>query len=128
MIVADASAILAILLVEPEREDFVAKLKAASAIIISPVNYWEVLVRAHTIDGSPGVIQAEEVMRSFDIEVVSIDADNAQLASQAFARYGKRTPAKLNLGDCFAYALAKQRNAPLLYKGEDFTHTDITAA
>lgn len=128
MIVADASAILAILLVEADRDFFVAKLQGASEIVMSPVNYWEVLVRAGALDGARGEERAEQVMRSFDIEVTSIDATIARAAAHAFARFGKRAPARLNLGDCFAYALAKSRDAPLLFKGDDFAKTDIVAA
>lgn len=128
MIIADASAILAILLVEPDRDLFVAKCQGASELVMSPVNYWEVLVRAQALDGARGEERAEQVMRSFDIKVANIDADVARAAADAFARFGKRAPARLNLGDCFAYALAKSRGAPLLFKGDDFTKTDIVAA
>lgn len=128
MMIADASAILAILLYEPERQHFIDKLNGASQIAMSPVNYWEVLVRAHASDGASGVERAEHVMASFGVEVIAIDLDSARAAADAFARYGKRTPAKLNMGDCFAYALARQRNAPLLYKGDDFAKTDVAAA
>ncbi len=128
MIVADASAILAILLDEPERQRFIELLNDNAEILMSPVNYWEVLVRALASDGPSGRERAEHVIASFGIEIAQIDADITRAAVDAFARYGKRAPAKLNMGDCFAYALAKQRNAPLLYKGADFAHTDIVAA
>lgn len=128
MIVADASAILAILLEEPDRQHFVDQLTNATQIVMSPVNYWEVLSRAFATDGQTGFERAEGVIQGFGIDIVPIDADTARIAADAFARFGKRTPAALNLGDCFAYALAKQRTAPLLYKGGDFAKTDIAAA
>jgi len=128
MIVADASATPAILLTEPERAVFTAKLSDAPSVLMSPVNYWEVLVRANAMDGAKGVSEAEHVLASFNIQVVSVDIEAARLAAEAFARFGRRTPAGLNLGDCFAYALARQRSAPLLYKGGDFAKTDIAAA
>ncbi|MGD9815504.1 MAG: type II toxin-antitoxin system VapC family toxin [Hyphomonadaceae bacterium] len=128
MIVADASAVLAILLYEPERQHFIDRLTDAGRVIISPVNYWEVLARALSTDGQAGLERAEDVLKSFGIEIVPVDADAARIAADAFARFGKRTPAALNLGDCFAYALAKQRGAPLLYKGGDFAKTDVAAA
>ena len=127
MIAVDASAVLAIHLGELERAEFTAKiLRSQSAI--SPVNLWEVLVRADAIDGEAGRRKAEQLVEWLGIEAAPIDMETTRLAVDAFARYGKRTPAKLNLGDCFAYALAKQRDTPLLYKGDDFAKTDITAA
>jgi ribonuclease VapC len=95
---------------------------------MSPVNFWEVLVRAHATDGSIGVMNAERVMRSFVIQVVPMDLETARIAADAFARFGKRAAGGLNLGDCFAYALAMQRGAPLLFKGIDFTKTDVASA
>lgn len=127
MIVVDASAVLAIHLAEPERDAFTAKL-LASPSVMSPIGVWEVLVRAHAIDGQAGRERADRLITNFGIEIPSIDAATARLAADAFIRFGKRTPAALNLGDCFAYALAKQRNASLLYKGEDFAKTDVAAA
>ncbi len=63
------------------------------------------------------------------IAVVPVDHTLAQIAADAFARYGKgRHPAGLNFGDCFAYALARSLNAPLLFKGDDFARTDVLAA
>lgn len=128
MIVVDASAMLAILLQESDRQRLVDTLKNSPQPLMSPVNYWEVLVRAQASDGPSGVERAENVMRSFDIQVVAIDLETTRIAADTFARFGKRTPAALNLGDCFAYALAKQRGAPLLYKGGDFSKTDVAAA
>lgn len=128
MIVVDASAILAVHFHEPERGDFVEKMLAAHSLVMTPVNLWEVLVRSYAADGEIGRAEAENLIDSFGIEIVPIDGALAQDAAAAFARFGRRTPAGLNLGDCVAYALAKTRNAPLLYKGDDFTRTDIVAA
>lgn len=126
MIVVDASAILAIHLAEPEREAFAEKLLHAQAVM-SPVNAWEAFVRAEALDPQ-GRVKIAQLIASLAIEIVPMDSEAAHLAADAFARYGRRTPARLNLGDCFAYALAKQRNAALLYKGGDFAQTDIAAA
>lgn len=128
MIVVDASALLAIFLSEPERDRFARRLRSGAPVSMSPVNLWETLVRASAVDGANGRIEIENLVANFDIQIVPIDAEAARLAADAFARFGKRTPAALNLGDCFAYALAKQRNAPLLFKGDDFAKTDIEAA
>jgi ribonuclease VapC len=68
-------------------------------------------------------------MRMSGIEIVAVDRNLATAAVNAFERYGKgRHPARLNLSDCFAYGLAKSRNLPLLFKGDDFSKTDITPA
>lgn len=127
MIVVDASALLAIHLAEPERDAFTDKIVRASSVM-SPVNAWEAFVRAEAIDGLTGRDKVERLLGTLGIQVVAIDAETARIAADAFARFGKRTPAKLNLGDCFAYALAKQRGAPLLFKGGDFAQTDVAAA
>lgn len=126
MIVVDASAIVAIYLAEPERRQFSRRIKE-SAAIISPVGYWEALARAHAVNGDQGRTRMTRLVTRLGIRIAVIDAAQTDLAADAFARFGKRTPAKLNMGDCFAYALAKQHNAPLLYKGDDFTKTDIVA-
>jgi len=129
MIVVDASAIVAIYLGEPERRGFVRRIKQAVAgAIMSPVNLWEALACAHAVNGDAGRLRMERLIARLGIQIAPIDAETARLAAEAFARFGKRTPAALNLGDCFAYALAKQRGAPLPYKGDDFARTDIAAA
>ncbi len=128
MIVVDASAVLAIYLNEPERAAFLASIITASNAEMSPVNFWEVLARAHAIDGAEGRAAAESLIASLNISITRFGANEARLAVDAFERYGRRTPAGLNLGDCCAYALAKSLNAPLLFKGDDFTKTDISVA
>ncbi|MBN8606168.1 MAG: type II toxin-antitoxin system VapC family toxin [Caulobacterales bacterium] len=127
MIVVDASALLAIHFAEPERDAFTNRIVASPAII-SAVNAWEALVRAYAVDGAAGRMKLENLITSLGVEIASVDAETTFAAADAFARYGKRAPAKLNMGDCFAYALAKTRDAPLLYKGGDFSNTDIQAA
>ncbi len=126
--IVDASALLAILLREPEKDRFREKIARAPEPVMSPVNYMEAAVRA---DGL-----GQEMAEGFDalfeeagITIVPIDRRQTLLARQAYARYGKGNhEAKLNLGDCFAYALASTRGEPLLFKGDDFRKTDIEAA
>lgn len=127
MIVADASAILAIYLNEPERDAFRERLEAEDEIVISPINYWEAVVRAHSIDETAGAIEVETLMNDLGVKIAVVDGDVAKLAVQALIRFG-RPPARLNLGDCFAYALAKSSEAPLLFKGNDFAATDVEQA
>lgn len=71
----------------------------------------------------------QDALQTLAITQYSVDAQQSALAAEAFLRFGKgRHPARLNLGDCFSYALAKSLNAPLLYKGDDFAKTDIVSA
>ena len=125
MIAIDASALLAILKKEPEGEAFARCIATAGGGVISAVNFWEVLVRAEAIDGAAGRAEAETLLDTLNIEVVPAASEQARAAADAFARYGRRTPADLNLGDCFAYALAAEHGDGLLFKGADFPKTDI---
>jgi ribonuclease VapC len=126
-IVADASAILAILFDEPDSKICLAKLLSASDVMISPVNWWEVQVRMRSKYGEAGETMAEDWMTRNGIMIESITAEQARIAVSASVNF-KGRPARLNLGDCFAYALARAKKAPLLYKGEDFVHTDVEPA
>jgi ribonuclease VapC len=123
-IVADASALLAILLAEPDGDQYLSKLLIADAVWISPVNWWEVQVRMRTRYGQTGEAVAAKWMTEVGIVVEAVTLHHAEIALAAFARYRGR-PARLNMGDCFAYALARDKDAPLLYKGDDFARTDV---
>lgn len=128
MIVADASAILAIILDEPEADVFGATLSTADGVLMTPVNLWEVLVRARAALGEPGRVIAEDLLATLRVEIAAMTAAHARAAATAFERFGRRTPAGLNLGDCFAYALAKSEGCALLFKGDDFPRTDVARA
>lgn len=128
----DASAWVAIILREPEREPFRITLADAEVILTSPMAIWET-VRAVTREGKDPVevvsTRLMALLASAGARIVEIGVAEGQLAVEAHARFGKGVhPAKLNMGDCFAYACAKVHGVPLLYKGEDFAHTDIEAA
>lgn len=127
MIVVDASAIMAMLLGEPEREAFL-ELAAAAETCISPVGYWEAAIRTEQQRGPQGLAELDTLLSDLGIHVQAADEHTARLAVAAARRFGKRTPARLNLGDCCAYALAEQLDAPLLFKGGDFTLTDVRPA
>lgn len=118
---------LAILLDEPEAADL-SQILDDQGGVISPVNHWEVLARAFAVSGDAGMQEAESLLALLGIEVVPVSALHSHLAVEAFRRFGKRSGGGLNLGDCFAYALAKAEDADLLYKGEDFPKTDINSA
>jgi len=123
----DASALVAILLDEPEKMAFVARILADDCEL-SPVGYWETAIRARQLHGDEGVVRLDRMIAELGVTIAPASADTARLARDAERDFGKRTPARLNLGDCFAYALAKGRDLPLLYKGDDFAKTDIRSA
>lgn len=117
---------LAILLGEPEEAEFRRQMSQATALIMTSVNFWEVLSRAARAHGQSGVAKVELLFLNARVRIVAPDADDARAAAEAFAKYGKGvSPAKLNMGDCFAYALAKRHDCPLLFKGGDFALTDV---
>jgi ribonuclease VapC len=124
--VVDSSAVLAVLLDEPDREVYLAKLLGATKAWISPVNWWEVQVRMHARYGEAGEAHSAAWMEELGLIIEPVTAVHAQVAASAFARF-KGRPARLNLGDCFAYALVQAKGLPLLYKGDDFKHTGTIA-
>ncbi|CAN7585475.1 type II toxin-antitoxin system VapC family toxin [Caulobacter sp. LjRoot300] len=128
----DASALCAIMLGEPERDLLEQRLATVDGTITSAVAVWETvrsLVRAKAIEVNDARSEVELYLISAEIRVVSIGHSEAGAAIDAFARFGKgQHPAKLNMGDCFAYACAKTRGVPLLFKGDDFPLTDIERA
>ena len=127
--IVDASAVLAVLLDEPDAPAFARALAAASAPRMSVVNHLEAAIRVDRLD-TPAAVQAlEALLATAGVEIVPATAAHGRLARLAFATYGKgRHPAALNFGDCFAYALAKEAGQPLLFKGRDFTQTDLVPA
>ena len=118
---------LAALLGEADGEVRLSRLAEAGTAVMSSVNYWEALVRAHAVHGDPGHALMDRLMANFNISIAPVDASMAREAATAFARYRGR-PARLNLADCFAYALAQHEGDGLLYKGDDFPKTDVKNA
>lgn len=130
MIVVDTSALLAIALAEPEREEFIRIIRAADRAVISAVSVLEagmVLRGRHGPEWIPGV---KAVIKDLALEIVTFDANLATAALATFDVYGKgiHPRARLNMGDCAVYALAKIKGVPLLFKGGDFAATDIVSA
>lgn len=130
MIAVDTSAIVAIVLGEPEREVFVATVQRADQALISTASVVETRMVVHGRRGERGVVLLDDLLRLPPFEIVPPGAAEMDAAYQAFVAYGKGSghPAGLNFGDLFSYALAKVRGLPLLYKGEDFAQTDIAPA
>jgi ribonuclease VapC len=128
-VVVDTSALLAILFGEPERDRCIALLAGAEDPLISAGTLVEASIVMQARHGDDGVRDLDELLATAGIRPVAVDADQARLARDAFARFGKgRAPAGLNFGDCFAYALAQATGRPLLFKGADFAQTDVLPA
>jgi ribonuclease VapC len=129
-IVVDTSAIVAILRNEPEKDRFVDAILAASPRFMSAVSVQELgMVIAGRFGDDAAWEPMDALLSRLDMEIVAHDEGLARVAREAFLRFGKgRHAARLNFGDCAAYALARSNNLPLLFKGEDFTQTDIVAA
>ncbi|MGO4124359.1 type II toxin-antitoxin system VapC family toxin [Inquilinus sp. YAF38] len=127
--VIDTSAILAILLNEPEAPDFERRIAADPVRLISPATLVEAAIVIESRLGDAGGREFDLWLHKLDAEIVPVDGDQAQMARRAWRRFGKgRHPAGLNYGDCFAYALAATRGETLLFKGNDFSRTDLSAA
>ena len=128
----DASALAAILLDEGDASELYVRMQGHSRCITSPLAVWEA-VRAISRERDVTVEEAEaaveRLLRVAAIEMTSVDPELRHLAIEAHARFGKgRHSAALNFGDCFAYACARHAGVPLLYKGNDFSRTDIEPA
>jgi ribonuclease VapC len=128
VIIVDTSALFAIAAAESERDVFVDILDSEKGLI-SAVTYVESVMVLTGRSRRLASARVDDLMRVSGIEIVPVDENLANAAVDAFDRYGKgRHPARLNLSDCFAYGLAKSRKLPLLFKGEDFSKTDIQPA
>ncbi|WP_287850494.1 type II toxin-antitoxin system VapC family toxin [Acidiphilium sp.] len=127
--VVDTSALVAILLGEPDAERFARALSAAPVRLISAVTRVELSFVIGSRKGETGRADLELLLRDGGFDVVSVTPQQATIAIEAFRRYGRgRHRAGLNIGDCFSYALAAATDHPLLFKGDDFTHTDLQPA
>jgi ribonuclease VapC len=127
--VIDSSAIVAIAFDEPEAADFELRIADDPIRLISAATVLEAAMVIETRLGEAGGSELDLWLYRAGVEIVAVDADQADLARRAWRRFGKgRHAAALNYGDCFSYALATIRQEPLLFKGRDFSQTDIQAA
>ena len=127
--VLDSSAIIAVLMNEPERHRFNALIAVDPRRLISAAGLVETAIVIESRYGESGGRELDLYLHRASIEVTPVDAEQAELARAAWRRFGKgRHPAGLNYGDCFSYALSVWSGEPLLFKGGDFTRTDITSA
>lgn len=126
MIAVDTSALMAIVLNEPEAGACIAALEAEDELVISAGTVAEALIVAARRNVRE---EMEQLIAGLGFEIASVTAAAAQRVAMAYQSWGKGVhPAALNFGDCFAYELAKQHDCPLLYVGDDFSRTDIRKA
>jgi ribonuclease VapC len=127
--IVDTSALTAIFFGEPEGADYIRLIHEADRCRMSAANFVELsMVIGHQL-GSEALRQCDMFLRRAEIVIEPVTVEHAYLARQGFLDFGKgRHPAGLNFGDCFAYALARASDEPLLYKGQDFSKTGIKSA
>ncbi len=128
--IVDTSALIAILRAEPEARACAGAIESAATRRISAANFVEAAI---VIDASRDPVASrrfDELVKAARIAIEPVSEDQARIAREAYRDFGRSGghPARLNFGDCFAYALAKAAGEPLLFTGRDFAHTDVTAA
>ena len=124
--IIDSSAILAVLLSEPDADKYADEISGAWPRRMSAVGFLETAIVTESRGGADAGIKFDAFLADASIEIVPVSLDQARAARDAWRRFGKgRHPARLNLGDCFSYALANTCGEPLLFKGGDFPQTDV---
>lgn len=128
--IVDTSALIALLQREPTADAVSDALAAAGAVAISAATLIEAAIVA---DGSRDPVRSarfDAIIDALDVEIVPVSGAHVDLARRAFREFGRGSghPARLNFGDCFSYALARERGEDLLYIGDDFAHTDLSSA
>jgi ribonuclease VapC len=127
-VVIETSAVLAILEAEPEAASLAEAIERDPVRLISAASVLEASIVIVARYGDAGARELDLFLLKAQVEVVPVTGEHAALGRDAYIRYGKgRHPAGLNFGDCFAYALARASGEPLLYKGQDFSRTDVAA-
>ncbi len=128
--IVDSSAVIAILKREPDWDVLSQALDTAERSHMSAASYFETSI---VVDGWKNPVfsrQLDELIERFSVRIEPVTAEQAQIARQAYRDYGKGSghPAGLNFGDCFSYALARVKREAILFKGDDFVHTDLRSA
>lgn len=128
--IIDTSAVIALALGEPSQDALLGAMSTAKSLRMSAATWVELGVVADRRLSPAARAALEQLLNELGIELVDLTASQARLAREAHQRYGpgSGSKAKLNLRDCFSYALAKHLDEPLLFTGEDFSHTDVRAA
>lgn len=125
--IVDSSVLVAMIRTEPEARQFVIAILGSNSATLSAGNYLETSIVIDKDRDPAASARLDSLLGQLKIEIAPVTAAQARLARQAYRDFGKGSghPAKLNFGDCFAYALAIERSEPLLYKGEDFAHAGM---
>ena len=127
--IVDSSALLAVILLEEDEDIIINAMVDAERLHMSAANWLEAAIVVDQHRSPRAAIRFEELMEELSIEIVPVAAEIAVRARVAHQNFGRGNhPAKLNYGDCFSYALAKTQREPLLFKGQDFTQTDVLSA
>lgn len=128
--IIDTSAIVALLRAESDASEIAQAIADSSSRRISAANYFEAAIVIDTNRDPVASRRVDELLREAEIEIAPVTAQQARIAREAYRDFGKGSghPAGLNFGDCFAYALAKDLGEPLLFKDNDFIHTDVISA
>jgi ribonuclease VapC len=128
--IVDTSALIAILAGEPEREEFVTAILADPTAKISAATLLETAIVVDRLRDPVLSRRLDDLIAALHITIAEVTSAHAEIGRAAYRDFGKGSghPAQLNLGDCFSYALARQAGEPLLYKGDDFGHTDLQDA
>ena len=127
--IIDTSALVAVLDQESEAQRIVRTLASAPERILSAANLVEVGIVMQARRGDDGARDLDLLLAKLRVDIAAVTANQADIARKAFRRYGReRHAANLNFGDCFAYALARDKSAPLQFKGNDFAKTDVMVA
>jgi ribonuclease VapC len=128
--IVDTSALLAIIKGEPDAQAFADSMEVADVLRISAGTYFEACIVVDKFRNPILSIRLDAMIGEAKIVIEPVTAEQARIARQAYRDYGKGSghPANLNFGDCFSYALARDKREPILYKGDDFVHTDLRSA
>jgi ribonuclease VapC len=129
-VIVDSSALVAILKREPERAAYSALLETTRDVKISAATYFEMCIVIDSLRQPTMSRALDDLVERSRIAIEPVTAEQAKIAREAYRDYGKGSghPAGLNFGDCFSYALARNKREAILYKGDDFVHTDLTSA
>jgi ribonuclease VapC len=128
--IIDTSALIAIIKGEPEADSLAATMEAADVLRISAATYFEASIVTDGYRNPRLSVRFDEIVEHAKMVIEPVTVEQAKIARQAHRDYGKGSghPANLNFGDCFTYALAREKREPVLWKGDDFRHTDLRAA
>lgn len=128
--IVDTSVLIAILKNEPEAQAFSDAIEAAKVVRLSAASYLESRIVVNRYKDPILMARLEEILENPGLQIEPVTAAQAKIAWVAYRDFGKGSgsPANLNFGDCFTYALARDKREPLLFKGDDFVHTDLRSA